>query len=138
MNKESIKYILENYKTIAIVGLSRNPKKYSHQVAKYLQSKKYKIIPVNLNADKILGKKVYKNILEITEPIEIINIFRPSEQVLPIIKEAIKLKEKTRTLRVIWMQRGIINQKAASLAKKAGLTVVMNKCIVEEEKHLLN
>ena len=137
MNEETIKNILENYKTIAIVGLSRNPKKSSHQVAKYLQSKNYNIIPVNPNANKILGKKAYKNLLEIREPIEIINIFRPSEQTLPIVKEAIQLKKRNITLKVIWMQLNIINQKAANLAKKSGFIVVMNKCIMKEHKHML-
>ena len=137
MNEETIKNILENYKTIAIVGLSRNPKKSSHQVAKYLQSKNYNIIPVNPNANKILEKKAYKNLLEIRESIEIINIFRPSEQTLPIVKEAIQLKKRNITLKVIWMQLNIINQKAANLAKKSGFTVVMNKCIMKEHKHML-
>ena len=106
-------------------------------MAKYLQSKNYNIIPVNPNANKILGKKAYKNLLEIQEPIEIINIFRPSEQILPIVKEAIQLKKRNITLKVIWMQLNIINQKAANLAKKSGFIVVMNKCIIKEHKHML-
>ncbi|MEJ2271750.1 MAG: CoA-binding protein [Candidatus Bathyarchaeota archaeon] len=136
MNEKTTKHILENFKTIAIVGLSRNPKKSSHQVAKYLQSKNYNIIPVNPNAKEILGKKAYKNLLEIQEPIEIIDIFRPSEQVLSIVQEAIQLKEQEKTPKVIWMQLDITNQKAANLAKKAGLIVVMNKCIMKEHKKL--
>ena len=106
-------------------------------MAKYLQSKNYNIIPVNPKINKILGKKAYKNLLEIRESIEIINIFRPSEQTLPIVKETIQLKKRNITLKVIWMQLNIINQKAANLAKKSGFIVVMNKCIMKEHKHML-
>jgi predicted CoA-binding protein len=136
VSEEEIKTILESYKNIAVVGLSRNPEKYSYQVASYLQSKGYHIVPVNPYASEILGKKCYKSLLEISEPVEIIDIFRPSEQVLPIVKEAIELKNRIKTPKVIWMQLDILNQKAARLAKNSNFIVIMNKCMMREHKHL--
>ena len=136
MSEKEIKNILENYKTISVVGLSRNPEKYSYKVARYLQSEGYNIVPVNPYANKILGKKCYKNLIEILELVEIIDIFRPSEQVLPIVKEAIELKKRIKTPRVIWMQVDIVNQKAARLAKNSNFVVVMNKCMMREHRHL--
>lgn len=121
-----------NLKNIVIVGLSKDAEKQSHRVAAYLMTKKYKIIPVNPTAEKILGKKVYARLQDIEEPIDIVNIFRPSEDVPDIVEEALKTKAK-----VIWLQEGIINEKAAEVARKAGLKVVMNRCIMKEHKRLV-
>ena len=132
-NQKEIKKIFTNYKTVAIIGLSRNPKKDSYIVASYLKNHGFKIIPVNPNADEILGEKSYSSLLDIPpnlqKTIEIINIFRPSDQVLNIINEAIKLKETYNLPYVIWMQLNIINDNAAKLAKESGFYVVMNKCM---------
>ncbi len=130
-NKELIK-ILRESKTIAIVGCSRDPEKDAHKVPKYLKEHGYKIIPVNPLADEILGEKVYKTISDIKEHIDIIDVFRPSEECLQVVREAIKLKPK-----VVWMQLGIENTEAAKLAEKSGIKVVMDKCIMIEYKRLI-
>jgi len=122
-----IKDILNNYRTIAVVGISRQKIKDSHIVAEYMKSRGYRIIPINQFADEILGEKCYKNLLEMPEElqkqVEIVDIFRPSDKVMPIVEEAVKLKEKHGNLKVIWMQLGI--------------AVIMNKCIMSEHKRLI-
>jgi hypothetical protein len=136
LGAKEIKSILEKYKTIAVVGLSTDPAKYSNKVAKYLKTKGYRIIPVNPSADVILGEKCYKSLLDVPETIEIVDIFRPAEDVPPIVDQAIELKQKLGNLRVIWMQLGIVNEEAARRATDAGLTVVMDKCMMKEHKRL--
>ena len=136
MSVEEVKSILEKYKTIAVVGLSTNPAKDSHRVAKYLKSKGYRIIPVNPFADVVLGEKCYKSLLDVPEPIEVVDIFRPAKDVPPIIDQAIELKKRLGNPRVIWMQRGIVNEEAAKRARNANLTVVMDKCMMIEHKRL--
>ena len=136
-----IKNILNNYRTIAVVGISRQKIKDSHIVAEYMKSKGYRIIPINPFADEILGEKCYKSLLEIPEElqkqVEIVDIFRPSDKVMPIVDEAVKLKEKHGNLKVVWMQLGIANEEAAKKAEAAGLKVIMNKCIMSEHKRLI-
>ncbi|MEM1525199.1 MAG: CoA-binding protein [Nitrososphaerales archaeon] len=128
------------FKTIAIVGLSRDPNKDSYKVAEYLKANGYHIIPINPFADEILGEKCYKSLLDIPEDIqktiEIIDIFRPSEEVLPIVEQAIQLKKNYGKPYFIWMQLGIINDKAAELARSVGLEVIMDKCMMIEHKRL--
>ncbi len=136
LRQENIEEILKKYKTIAVVGLSRNANKASYQVAEYLQEKNYTIVVVNPMANKILGKKAYKDLLdipsEIQQSLEIIDIFRPSNEVLPIIKQVIELKKKYGKPYIVWMQLGIKNEEAAEKAKKEGLTVIMDKCMMVE------
>jgi len=140
LNRASIEQILKQYKTLAIVGLSQDPTKASHQVAQYLQEKGYNVIPVNPNEEQILGQKTYKTLLDIPpetqKTIEIVDIFRPSKDVPPIIDQAIQLKKQHGKPYVIWMQLGITNQQAAEKAKEAKLAVIMNKCIMTEHGHL--
>ena len=123
--------ILKEYNIVAVVGLSTKPDRPSHRVAKYLISQGYKVIPVNPDAQEILGKRSYTNLSSIPEPIEIVDIFRRSEEVMPIVDEAIKIGAK-----VVWMQEGVINEKAASIAGNAGLQVVMNRCMLKEHMRL--
>ena len=141
MSKNRTKEILTKYKTVAIVGLSRDPTKESHSVATYLQAQGYKIIPVNPTTGEVLGEKSYKTLLDIPpqiqKTIEIVDIFRPSEDVPAIVEQAVKLKEKNDKPYVIWMQLGIINEQAAATARAAGLEVVMNKCMRQEHKKLI-
>ena len=92
MSKDEIKSVLESYRTVAVVGLSRKPDKASHQVAQYLQSVGYRIIPVNPFADEILGEKCYKSLLEVPETIDVVDIFRPSGDVPAIVEDAITIK----------------------------------------------
>lgn len=131
---------MTEYKTIAIVGLSRNPDKDSYIVASYLKHHGFSIIPINPFADKIIGEKSYRSLLDLPlklkKTIEIIVIFRPSNQVLGIVKEAIKLKKTNPLLQVIWLQLNIINNHAAKLAENAGFKVIMNKCMRIEHLRL--
>ncbi len=136
MSEEEIKSVLKTYRTVAVVGLSRNPAKDSHRVAKYLQSVGYLIIPVNPFADEILGEKCHKSLLDTSETIEVVDIFRPSEDVPAIVEEAIELKNRLGTPKVVWMQLGIINDKAARRAREAGFMVVMNRCMMVEHRRL--
>ena len=140
MSQNEIKQILTNYRTVAVVGLSRELGKASHSVSSYLKANGFRIIPVNPFADEVLGEKSYKSLLdippEIQETIEIVDIFRPSTDVPPIVEQAIKLKALHGTLQVVWMQLGIVNEQAAEAAKKAGLSVVMNKCMMIEHRLL--
>jgi len=140
LSTDRIKEILTKYKTVAVIGLSRDPNKDSHGVAAYLQSQGYKIIPVNPTTSEVLGERSYKSLLDIPpqiqKTIEIVDIFRPSSDVPPIVEEAVKLKELFDKPYVIWMQLGIINEQAAVTAREAGLEVVMNKCMRQEHKKL--
>ena len=140
MSRNEIEEIFTKYKTIAVVGLSRENDKDSHRVSAYLKTHGFRIIPVNPFADEILGEKSYKSLLdippEIQKTIEIVDIFRPSKDVPLIVEQATKLKLMYGKPHVVWMQLGIINEQAAKLAKKAGLTVVMNKCMMIEHLRL--
>ena len=127
---EEIKKFYE-LRNIAVVGMSKNPEKAAHYVPKYLVEKGYNIIPVNPTANEILGKKCYSELSDIPERVDIVDVFRPSEQVMPVISEAIKLKPK-----VIWLQEGIHNIAAESLAQKAGIEVVFNRCMLAEHQRL--
>ena len=123
--------ILNEYRIIAMVGLSPDPSRPSHRVANYLISHGYKVIPVNPDAQEILGTRSYSDMSSIPEPIEIVDIFRRSEEVMPIVDEAIKIGAK-----VVWMQEGVINEEAALKAQDAGLLVVMDRCMLKEHKRL--
>lgn len=140
MSQQEIKQILTKYKTVAVVGLSREPDKPSYEVAAYLKNHGFRIVPVNPFADEILGEKSYKSLLEVPaevqEMIEIVDVFRPSKDVPPIVEQVIKLRAIHGKPFVVWMQLGIVNAEAAETARKAGLTVVMDKCIMVEHKRL--
>lgn len=124
---EEARKVMERYKTIAVVGLSSNPEKPSHFVPKYLKEHGYTVIPVNPTAKgEILGQKVYAGLKEIPQKVDIVDIFRPSKDVPPIVEDAIAIGAK-----VIWMQEGIVNNAAAEWAKAAGLTVIMDKCMMK-------
>jgi len=127
---EQIRDILSLNKVV-VVGMSKNSSKAAHYVPKYLSDNGYDITPVNPTADQILGKKCYSSISEIDEEIDIVDIFRPSDHVLPVIQEAIKKKPK-----VIWLQEGIHNSEAEDLAKKAGIKVIFNRCMLAEHQRL--
>ena len=140
--EDEITEILRNHRNVAVVGISRNPKKDSYEVADYLKSKGYKIIPVNPFADEILGERCYKSLLDLPDDIkrsiEIVDIFRPSKDVLPIVEQALQLRRKYGRPFVVWMQLGIVNQDAAKMAKDAGMKVIMDKCIKIELKDRRN
>ncbi len=128
---EQIKRLLERYTKVAVVGLSPDPNRPSHGVARYLQNRGFKIISVNPNEKKILGQKAYPDLRSIPEKVEIVNIFRKSDHVPPIVDEAIKIDA-----RVIWMQEGVINHPAAVKASQNGIIVVMDRCMLKEFRAL--
>jgi len=119
--------------TIAVVGLSKDPSKPSHDVAKYLQAKGYRIIPVNPTINEVLGEKCYPSLLSLPDDlkrqIDVVDIFRRSEDVGPIVDEAIKLYQTYEHPKGIWMQLGIIDEASAERARDAGLQVVMDRCM---------
>ncbi len=121
--------LLERSKTIAVVGLSNSPLRPSHGVSAYMQSHGYRIIPVNPMIKGALGEKAYASLLEVPEQIDIVNIFRRSEFVEEVVDQAIQLK-----VPAIWMQEGVIHEKAAEKARKAGIFVMMDCCILKEHK----
>jgi len=118
-------------KNVAVVGMSKHEEKAAHFVPKYLFDNGFDITPVNPNASEILGKKCYSNIENVEKEIDIVDVFRPSDQVLPVIEDAIKIKPK-----VIWLQEGIHNAEAEELAKNAGIKVVFNRCMLAEHQRL--
>ena len=122
----SIESILD-YKTIAVVGISDDPMRPSHFVSSFLDSHGYNIIPVNPKLTEWEGKKCYPDLLLIPVKVDVVDIFRRSEAVPPIVDEAIAIKAK-----VVWMQEGIINENAAAKARKEGIEVVMDKCMKKE------
>jgi hypothetical protein len=127
---EQIRDIL-SFKKVAVIGMSKHSSKAAHYVPKYLSDNGFDVTPVNPTADEILGKKCYDSVSEINEEIEIVDIFRPSDQVLLVIQEAIKKKPK-----VIWLQEGIHNSEAEELARKEGIKVVYNRCMLAEHQRL--
>lgn len=118
-------------KNVAVVGMSKNEGKAAHYVPKYLFQQGYNIMPINPTADQILERKSYHSIEEVNQPIDIVDVFRPSDQVLPVVQQAIKKKPK-----VIWLQEGIHNAEAEELARKAGIQVVFNRCMLAEHQRL--
>jgi predicted CoA-binding protein len=132
-NRERIKEILVATRTIAVVGLSDKPDRTSYMVSKAMQDKGYRIIPVNPNAaGTILGEKCYASLTEIPESVDIVNVFRRSEDIMPIAEDAIKIKPK-----VFWLQLGIVNEEAAKLLQQNGIEVIMDRCIKVEDSILI-
>jgi uncharacterized protein len=121
--------LLRHARSIAVVGLSANPLRPSHGVSAYMQSQGYRIIPVNPQIESSLGEKAYASLLEVPEKIDIVNIFRRPEFVEEIVEQAIQLK-----VPAIWMQEDVIHEKAAEKARRAGMFVVMDRCILKEHR----
>jgi uncharacterized protein len=119
--------LLKRAKTIAVVGLSNSPLRPSHGVAAYMQTQGYRIIPVNPKIHGALGEKSYPSLLDVPEKIDIVNIFRRPEYVEEIVDLAIQLR-----VPAVWMQEQVINEKAAEKARRAGIFVVMDRCILQE------
>ncbi len=118
-------------KRVVVIGMSKNSSKAAHYVPKYLSDNGFEITPVNPTTDEILGKKCHSSVLNVDDSIDIVDIFRPSNDVLPFVKDAIKKKPK-----VIWLQEGIHNSEAEDLARKEGIAVVFNRCMLAEHKRL--
>jgi hypothetical protein len=127
----NIKEILTKFRTVAVVGLSPDPDKPSHEVAQYLQRAGFRIIPVNPSCREILGEPCYAELSDIPDQVEIVDIFRRSEFVPQIVEQAI-----AKGARVVWMQEGVVNEPARERAEAAGLEVVMDRCILKEHARL--
>jgi predicted CoA-binding protein len=126
---DAITDLLKRSKTIAVVGLSNSPLRPSHGVSAYMQTHGYRIIPVNPEIKGSLGEKSRPSLLDVEEKIDIVNVFRRSEFVEEVVDQAIQKK-----VPAIWMQEGVINEKAAEKARKAGIFVVMDDCILKAHK----
>jgi len=133
MAEEEIKKILSESKTVAVVGISPKEDRASYIVAAYLKSKGYRIIPVRPDGEEILGERVYPSLTDMPKEInvDVVDIFRKSEDVPPIVEEAIRRGAKT-----VWMQEGVIHKEAGEKAEKAGLRVVMDRCMKKEHQKL--
>ena len=125
--------ILKDNKVIAVVGLSSNPERPSYRVATYLKEKGYTIIPVNPNEKVVLGEACYPDLSSIPGHVDVVDIFRKSEDCPPIAREAVKIGAD-----VVWMQEGVVSEEAATCARDAGLKVVMDKCMKKEHEKLAN
>ncbi len=132
MNDSEVKELLAATRTIAVVGLSEKPDRPSHYVAEYLQLHGYRIIPVNPSVVSVLGQRSYPTLQDIPEPVDMVDIFRRSEAVPPIVEAAIAIGARS-----VWMQEGVIHEGAAEQARAAGLQVVMDKCILKEHARLM-
>jgi uncharacterized protein len=128
-NPEVIKKILSEAKTIAVVGLSSDPSRASYSVSKYIQSKGYRIIPVNPNEREVLGEKAYPTLQDVPEKIDLVNIFRRPQEAGQFVDEAIAMGVKA-----VWMQDGVIDIAAAQRALDAGLDIVMDDCLLRQHR----
>ncbi len=126
------KKLLEESKVVAMVGLSPKEEKPSNLVARYLKNAGYRVIPVNPQAEEILGEKSYKTLSEIPVKIDIVDVFMRSESVLPVVEEAISLRPKA-----IWLQLGIVNEEAKRIVEEAGIYFVMDRCVKQEHTRLI-
>ncbi len=134
-NKQEIKSIFEETKTIAIVGLSSDSEKASYRVAQYLQSVGFKIVPIYPKEDEILGEKVYRSLSEIPFDIDMVDIFRKPDAISKVVDEVLLIKEKNK-IKTVWFQLGLANNEAAQKALEAGLNVVQNKCTKIEHRDI--
>lgn len=123
-----------NFKNIAVVGMSRDPVKAAHFVPKYMIERGYNIIPVNLSANEILGKRTYAKVSDIKPQVDIIDVFRPSEDVYSVVEDSVKKP----SVKVIWLQEGIHNAEAEKVALDNKINVVFNRCIMAEHMRLFN
>jgi uncharacterized protein len=128
---DTIKALLSRPQTVAVVGCSPNPERDSHRIAKLLQARGHRVIPVNPGHHTILGETCYASLRDIPEPVDMVDIFRRSEHVAPVVDEAIEAGA-----RVVWMQLGVIDEGAAAKAQRAGLLVVMDRCPAIEYRRL--
>jgi predicted CoA-binding protein len=128
---DELREIYEDTKTIAVVGASEDPRKPSHSIPGYLQQEGFRIIPVNPKGGEILGEKVFVSLQEIEEPIDVVDVFRPSEETPDIARSAARAGAK-----VLWLQEGIESEEAERIASQAGLKVVMNRCMGATHRQL--
>lgn len=132
MNTPTLRSLLQESRTIAVVGLSADPFRVSHAVSRYMQDHGYRIIPVNPKYSEILGEKCYPDLLSVPEKIDIVDVFRKPEDCVPVARDAVAVGAGA-----LWLQLGIVNEEARRLAEAGGLTVVMDLCIKVEHARLL-
>ena len=130
LTDEEIRQIL-SLKRVAVVGMSRDPAKPAHYVPKYLLERGYEIIPVNPTADVILGLRVYKSLREVQGPVDVVDVFRPSEAVPEVVREAVFVRPK-----VVWLQEGIYHPEAVEIARANGIKIAWNRCMMKEHRRL--
>ena len=129
---DAIRRLLESTRRIAVVGLSANPRRPSHSVSAYMKSQGYEIVPVNPTVDECLGEPAYANLLDIPEPVDMVNVFRRPEHVADIVRDAIAIGAKS-----LWLQDGVIDETAALKAVEAGITVVMDRCLFRDHSAMV-
>jgi predicted CoA-binding protein/rubrerythrin len=122
-----IRKVLTEYRTVAVVGASPKPERPSHVVARFLKKEGFRVVPVNPKGGEILGETVYPDLTSIPGPVEVVDVFRRAEEVMPVAEEAIAIGAKA-----LWLQEGIVNEEAAGRARAAGLIVVMDRCMKKE------
>ena len=131
-SSEEIRALLRRVKTIAVVGLSASPGRPSHGVARALQGFGYRIIPVNPTLTEALGEKAYPSLRDLPAPVDLVDVFRESSHVAALVDECIALK-----LPALWLQDGVVDEAAASRARAAGMTVVMDRCVYRDHARLM-
>ena len=133
--------VLREARVVAVIGASRNPEKDAHKVPAYLKSKGYKIIPINPKAGEILGEKAYSSLNDLPEElarqVDVVDVFRPPEEAVRVVDQAIRLKERTGKDLVVWFQFGTSSDEAVEKALRAGLRVVRERCMMQELKRML-
>lgn len=127
-----IRDIFTKYRIIAVYGMSKNPEKAAHRVPAFLLSKGYTIIPVNPTADTILKRQCYHDLKEVDVRVDIIEVFRPSEEAFSIVQEAVARKQEKGDIAVVWLQEGIQNEEAKMLAEKSGIIFIQDRCMFKE------
>ena len=131
-----IRRAFELPKTIAVYGMSTNPSKPAHTVPVYLKSKGYRVLPINPGAEEIAGEKCYRTLRDVEDRIDVLEVFRPSEQALEVVKEAVERRKVKGDIDTIWLQLGIRNDEAKRLAEREGITFVQDKCMYVEHGRL--
>ena len=126
-----IHYIFDTYNSIAVYGMSKDREKAANNIPKYLKSKGFEIIPINPNHQEILGLKCYPSLLEIEKPVEIVEVFRPSNEAMKITEEAILRKSLTNDIQVIWLQKGITSNDAKKQAQNHDILFIQDRCMYE-------
>ncbi|MBI5375384.1 MAG: CoA-binding protein [Candidatus Schekmanbacteria bacterium] len=129
---KNLRKIFEKSKTIAVYGMSKNPDKPAQLVPAYFVSQDYNVVPINPSADEIIGIKCHKNLSDISERIDILDVFRPSEEAVEVVKEAIERRKIKGDIDVIWLQEGIVSDTARELAEKEGIIFIQDKCLYKE------
>ena len=135
---ETMKVIFERYHTIAVYGMSGDPKAASYRIPAQLASRGYNIIPINPHADKIIGREVYHRLEDVRENIDVVQVFRPSDQVPAVVQEVLERRRKKSDIYAIWLQLGIKSEKGRELAEKSGILFVQDRCMYEEYRRIFS